>query len=96
MSIHTTGTPENVVLAQNVNGRLRAETKIIAARAFLFRSLGFGAFCALAGIGLGAIIGGSVIQHLGLGAVGYVAAAIAILAVLVTPVVNRLKSQGAS
>ena len=54
MSIHTTGTPENVVLAQNVNGRLRAETKIIAARAFLFRSLGFGAFCALAGIGLGA------------------------------------------
>ena len=46
-----------------------------------------------AGIGLGAIIGGSVIQHLGLGAVGYVAAAIAILAVLVTPVINRLKTR---
>ncbi|RZM21970.1 MAG: MFS transporter, partial [Sphingomonas sp.] len=42
---------------------------------------------------LGAIIGGSVIQHLGLSAVGYVAAAIAILAVLVTPVVNRLKTR---
>ncbi len=48
-----------------------------------------------AGIGLGAIIGGSVIQHMGLGAVGYVAAAIAILAVLITPVVNRLKARGA-
>lgn len=54
MSIHASGTPENVILAQNVNGRLRAETKITAARAFLFRALGFGAFAALAGIGLGA------------------------------------------
>lgn len=54
MSIHAAGTPENLVLAQNVNGRLRAETKIIAARAFLFRALGLGAFAALAGIGLGA------------------------------------------
>lgn len=54
MSIHTPGTPENVVLAQSVNGRLRAEARIIAARAFLFRSLGAGAFAALAGLGLGA------------------------------------------
>jgi DHA1 family inner membrane transport protein len=45
-----------------------------------------------AGIGLGAIIGGSVILHLGLANVGYVAAAIAILAVIVAPVVNRLKA----
>jgi DHA1 family inner membrane transport protein len=43
-----------------------------------------------AGIGLGALIGGSVIQHLGLGSVGYVAAAIAILAVIIAPVVSRL------
>lgn len=54
MSIHTTGTPENVVLAQSVNGRLRAEARIVAARAFLFRALGAGAFAALAGAGLGA------------------------------------------
>ncbi len=54
MSIHASGSPENVILAQNVNGRLRAETKITAARAFLFRALGLGVFAALAGIGLGA------------------------------------------
>lgn len=54
MSIHAQGTPENVVLAQSVNGRLRAEARMIAARAFLFRSLGAGAFSALAGAGLGA------------------------------------------
>jgi hypothetical protein len=54
MSIHTAGTPENVVLAQSVNGRLRAEARIIAAKAFLFRSLGAGAFALLAGMGIGA------------------------------------------
>lgn len=45
-----------------------------------------------AGIGLGAIIGGGVISHWGLPNVGYVAAAIAILAVVPTPLVARLKS----
>ena len=54
MSLHAPGTPENVVLAQSVNGRLRAEARMIAARAFLFRSLGAGAFALLAGAGLGA------------------------------------------
>jgi predicted MFS family arabinose efflux permease len=44
-----------------------------------------------AGIGLGAIIGGSVILHLGLASVGYVAAGIAIIAVVVVPLVDRLK-----
>ena len=44
MSIHASGTPENVVLAQSVNGRLRAETRITAARAFLFRAIGGGCF----------------------------------------------------
>ncbi|WP_027170661.1 hypothetical protein [Methylobacterium sp. 10] len=54
MSIHASGTPENVVLAQSVNGRLRAETRITAARAFLLRASGAGVFAALAGIGIGA------------------------------------------
>ncbi|MCJ2033733.1 hypothetical protein [Methylobacterium sp. J-068] len=54
MSIHAPGTPENVVLAQSVNGRLRAEARMVAARAFLFRALGAGAFTLLAGIGVGA------------------------------------------
>ncbi|MBX9930244.1 MAG: hypothetical protein K2Y56_01690 [Methylobacterium sp.] len=54
MSLHAPGTPENVVLAQSVNGRLRAEARMIGARAFLFRSLGAGAFTLLAGAGLGA------------------------------------------
>jgi len=44
-----------------------------------------------AGIGLGAIIGGAIILHLGLPSVGYVAAAIAVLAVVLTPLVARLK-----
>ncbi len=44
-----------------------------------------------AGIGLGAIIGGSAITHLGLASIGYVAAAIAILAILLTIMVGRLK-----
>ncbi|GBU19281.1 MULTISPECIES: hypothetical protein [Methylobacterium] len=54
MSYLADGSPENIALAQHVNGRLRAESRIIAARAFLFRALGAGAFAALAGIGIGA------------------------------------------
>ncbi|GLS46895.1 hypothetical protein [Methylobacterium brachythecii] len=54
MSIHTPGTHENIVLAQNVNGRLRAESRIIFAKAFLYRALGAGAFILLAGAGIGA------------------------------------------
>ncbi|GJD52379.1 hypothetical protein OPKNFCMD_5144 [Methylobacterium crusticola] len=53
MSYLAPGTPENVALAQHVNGRLRAEARIANARAFLFRALGFGTFVALAGLGLG-------------------------------------------
>lgn len=48
-----------------------------------------------AGIGLGAIIGGQVIQHWGLWSIGYVAAAIALLAVVMTPLVGRLKPKAA-
>ena len=48
------GTPENIALAQQVNSRLRADSSYVAARAFLFRALGFGAFACLAGIGVGA------------------------------------------
>ncbi len=54
MSIHTDGTHENIVLAQHVNGRLRAEARMAFARAFLLRAIGAGAFTALAGIGIGA------------------------------------------
>lgn len=54
MSIHTEGTHENIVLAQHVNGRLRAEARMHFARAFLLRAIGAGAFSALAGIGIGA------------------------------------------
>ncbi|WP_336485242.1 hypothetical protein [Methylobacterium nigriterrae] len=54
MSYLAPGSPENVALAQHVNGRLRAESRIIAARAFLFRAIGAGTFVALAGIGAGA------------------------------------------
>ena len=54
MTIHAVGTPENVVLAQSVNGRLRAEARMIAARAFLLRAAGAGLFAALLGIGIGA------------------------------------------
>ncbi|MGU3537025.1 hypothetical protein [Methylobacterium sp. A54F] len=54
MSYLMQGSPENVALAQHVNGRLRAESRIVAARAFLFRALGAGAFAALAGAGTGA------------------------------------------
>jgi MFS transporter, DHA1 family, inner membrane transport protein len=45
-----------------------------------------------AGIGLGAIIGGAVIQHWGLQNLGYFAAAIALLAIIVSVFVARLKS----
>lgn len=44
-----------------------------------------------AGIGLGAILGALVIKDLGLHNLGYVAAGIAVLAMLVVPVVARLK-----
>ena len=54
MSYLAPGSPENIALAQHVNGRLRAESRIIAARAFLFRAIGAGAFAALAGVGIGA------------------------------------------
>ncbi|KMO39233.1 hypothetical protein VQ02_10305 [Methylobacterium variabile] len=54
MSYLAPGTPENVALAQHVNGRLRAEARISNARAFLFRAIGLGAFLGLAGAGLGA------------------------------------------
>lgn len=44
-----------------------------------------------AGIGLGALIGGSVIQHFGLPNIGYVAGAIALLAVISSFGVSKLK-----
>jgi DHA1 family inner membrane transport protein len=44
-----------------------------------------------AGIGIGAILGGVVIPTFGLGTIGFVAAAIAVLALLVTPLVAKLK-----
>jgi hypothetical protein len=63
MSYVAPGTPDNVALAQHVNGRLRAETRIVAARAFLFRAAGLGLFAALAGIGIGsAAYGWSYVQ----------------------------------
>lgn len=43
-----------------------------------------------AGIGLGAMIGGLVIAHRGLAAVGYLATAIALLAALTIPLIGRL------
>lgn len=49
-----------------------------------------------AGIGLGAIVGGAVIEHWGLPNVGYVAAAIAVVATLLSLGVARLKSQAAA
>ncbi|GJE04568.1 MULTISPECIES: hypothetical protein [Methylobacterium] len=54
MTYLSPGTPENVALAQHVNGRLRAEARIMAARAFLFRAIGLGVFAALGGAGAGA------------------------------------------
>lgn len=54
MNYVASGIPENIALAQQVNSRLRADSSYVAARAFLFRALGFGAFSCLAGIGVGA------------------------------------------
>ena len=54
MNYVASGTPENIALAQQVNSRLRADSSYVAARAFLFRALGVGAFACLAGIGIGA------------------------------------------
>ncbi len=54
MNYVASGIPENIALAQQVNSRLRADSSYVAARAFLFRALGFGAFACLAGIGIGA------------------------------------------
>ena len=54
MNYVASGSPENLALAQQVNSRLRADSSYVAARAFLFRALGFGAFACLAGIGIGA------------------------------------------
>ncbi len=45
-----------------------------------------------AGIGLGAIIGGMTIEKLGIGQIGYVAAAMAIVAVLLGPLIARLSN----
>ena len=44
-----------------------------------------------AGIGIGAVLGGVVIPTLGLDKIGYISAAIALLAVLAAPIVARLK-----
>ena len=49
-----------------------------------------------AGIGLGAIIGGLAIRHVGLWSLEYVAAAIAGLAMAIVPIVARLKGNGDS
>ncbi len=54
MNYVANGTPENIALAQQVNTRLRADAKYTAARAFLLRALGFGAFLCLSGVGVGA------------------------------------------
>ena len=48
-----------------------------------------------AGIGLGAIIGGAAISNLGIGSIGYIAAAIAVLAMIFVPVVARLGQRSA-
>ncbi|WP_426140663.1 MFS transporter [Pseudomonas sp. DWP3-1-2] len=45
-----------------------------------------------AGIGLGSVIGGMTIEHLGLHDVGYVAAAIAVLAVITAVLTKRMKA----
>ncbi|WP_342164505.1 hypothetical protein [Methylobacterium sp. SD21] len=54
MNYVASGTPENIALAQQVNTRLRADASYVAARAFLFRALGLGAFLCLTGAGVGA------------------------------------------
>jgi predicted MFS family arabinose efflux permease len=45
-----------------------------------------------AGIGLGAMIGGLAIPHWGLGNIGYLATAIAALALMTAPLIARMKS----
>lgn len=47
-----------------------------------------------AGIGLGAIIGGAAIGAWGIGSIGYIAAAIAVLALVLIPAVGRLTPTG--
>ena len=54
MNYVSSGTPENIALAQQVNSRLRADASYVAARAFLFRALGAGVFVCLTGAGIGA------------------------------------------
>ncbi len=54
MNYVSSGTPENIALAQQVNNRLRADASYVAARAFLFRALGAGVFLCLTGAGIGA------------------------------------------
>ena len=54
MNYVSSGTPENIALAQQVNSRLRADASYVAARAFLFRALGAGVFLCLTGAGIGA------------------------------------------
>ncbi|MFE1601445.1 hypothetical protein [Methylobacterium sp. ID0610] len=76
MSYLAPGTPENVALAQHVNGRLRAEARMVAARAFLFRALGLGAFACLAGLGAGAAFYGYATMHEVQGAADKLAAAL--------------------
>ncbi|HCL53824.1 MAG TPA: MFS transporter, partial [Pseudomonas sp.] len=49
-----------------------------------------------AGIGLGAVLGGMTIDGLGIAYLGYVAAAVAVLALLAVPVVARLAPQTGS
>lgn len=48
-----------------------------------------------AGIGLGAVIGGAVIQHWGLATIGYVAAGIALVGAAMIPFIARLQAKGA-
>jgi predicted MFS family arabinose efflux permease len=49
-----------------------------------------------AGIGLGAIIGGAAINHIGVAIIGYIAAAIALVAVLMIPFVASLSRRRAA
>jgi predicted MFS family arabinose efflux permease len=49
-----------------------------------------------AGIGLGAIIGGAAINHIGVASIGYIAAAIALVAVLMIPFVASLSRRRAA
>ncbi|MDB5513179.1 MAG: hypothetical protein JWR08_2662 [Enterovirga sp.] len=46
--------PENRVLASAVNSRIKADARLLNARAALYRLIGIGAVCALSGVGIGA------------------------------------------